>query len=246
MDLGGAEYELSTIAEVRAVLNPEYVGNGAASVNAAAVAAAPTITQVYLAGTNTPVSFTISSAMNNNYGLPTDPRDGLGTPCRPALDLQPMNVSAPAGGSFTLQINATAPADGGPLTYIWRRGVAVLTDGPTVNGSTISGSNSGVLQITNVSPLDAGDYEVLVLNSCGVVLSATAVVTVTAPCPADLSNDGLVDDADFSVFAVAYDVLDCADPAMPSGCPADLTSDGLVNDDDFQSFIVAYNAVLCP
>lgn len=65
-------------------------------------------------------------------------------------------------------------------------------------------------------------------------------------CASDLNDDGLVDDADFSVFAVAYDVLDCAAPAMPAGCPADLNRDGIVNDDDFQVFVVAYNAVLCP
>ncbi len=63
---------------------------------------------------------------------------------------------------------------------------------------------------------------------------------------ANINNDGLVDDADFSVFAVAYDVLDCSAAAMPAGCPADLNRDGLVNDDDFQVFVVAYNAVLCP
>jgi hypothetical protein len=55
-----------------------------------------------------------------------------------------------------------------------------------------------------------------------------------------------VDDADFQLFAVAYDLLDCADPAMPAGCPADLNADGFVDDLDFQLFAVAYDQLICP
>ncbi|MBY0112007.1 MAG: hypothetical protein K2Y21_04240 [Phycisphaerales bacterium] len=64
-------------------------------------------------------------------------------------------------------------------------------------------------------------------------------------CPADLNSDGLIDDADFSIFAVAYDILDCADPAMPALYPADLNRDALVDDADFGIFVVAYNDVIC-
>lgn len=65
-------------------------------------------------------------------------------------------------------------------------------------------------------------------------------------CPADINNDGVVDDLDFQLFAAAYNILDCADPAMPSGCPADLNVDGFVDDADFSLFAVAYDALLCP
>jgi hypothetical protein len=65
-------------------------------------------------------------------------------------------------------------------------------------------------------------------------------------CKGDLNRDGLVDDADFSIFVVAYDLLDCTDPAMPLGCPSDLNADTLVDDADFSIFAVAYDAVLCP
>ena len=68
----------------------------------------------------------------------------------------------------------------------------------------------------------------------------------TPLCPGDLSNDGLVDDADFVLFAAAYDLLDCEDPNMPSGCHADLNADGFVDDADFVLFANAYNALLCP
>ncbi|MGH7245005.1 MAG: hypothetical protein ACREJD_16440 [Phycisphaerales bacterium] len=65
-------------------------------------------------------------------------------------------------------------------------------------------------------------------------------------CPSDLNNDGVVDDADFVVFVHAYNILDCADPAMPSGCPADLNGDAVVDDGDFQVFVVAYDELVCP
>ncbi|MBY0112375.1 MAG: hypothetical protein K2Y21_06105 [Phycisphaerales bacterium] len=86
-------------------------------------------------------------------------------------------------------------------------------------------------------------YKTLIRN--GTIDVPANVIPLTAPCPADLNNDGLVDDADFSIFVVAYDILDCADPTMPPSCPADLNSDALVDDADFQIFVVAYNAVLC-
>ncbi|MBS0187750.1 MAG: hypothetical protein JSS51_06755 [Planctomycetes bacterium] len=65
-------------------------------------------------------------------------------------------------------------------------------------------------------------------------------------CPGDLNNDGFVDDADFVLFAGAYDILDCAEPTMPAGCPADLNNDGLVDDSDFVIFVSAYNELICP
>lgn len=65
-------------------------------------------------------------------------------------------------------------------------------------------------------------------------------------CTGDLNGDGVVDDADFIRFALAYNILDCTDPTMPPGCPSDLNGDGVVDDADFTIFVVAYNAFLCP
>lgn len=76
---------------------------------------------------------------------------------------------------------------------------------------------------------------------------------VPIPCDADFTGDGLVDDADFQVFVVAYDKLVCIEPggdgkrsAGPAAdCPCDLNIDRVVDDLDFQLFIVAYNQLLC-
>jgi hypothetical protein len=66
------------------------------------------------------------------------------------------------------------------------------------------------------------------------------------PCPGDLNGDSQVDDSDFVVFVVAYNILDCADPSMPAGCPADLNNDGFVDDADFVAFVSAYDQLVCP
>ncbi len=70
--------------------------------------------------------------------------------------------------------------------------------------------------------------------------------TVTFPCEADLNASGTVDDADFAVFAFAYNLLLCDDAAMAVGCPSDLNGDTTVDDADFQVFVHAYNAAICP
>jgi len=66
------------------------------------------------------------------------------------------------------------------------------------------------------------------------------------PCPVDLNGDGQVDDADFVIFLIGYNILDCADPAMPPRCPANLNADSFVDDADFILFLAAYNELLCP
>ena len=65
-------------------------------------------------------------------------------------------------------------------------------------------------------------------------------------CPADLTGDQSVDDADFIGFAAAYNRLECTDPAMPANCPADLNADELVDDADFVLFAAAYDTLNCP
>lgn len=74
----------------------------------------------------------------------------------------------------------------------------------------------------------------------------TVVLIRHIACPADFNGDGLVDDADFVAFLGAYNLLDCADAAMPENCPADLGADGVVDDTDFVLFLAAYNELVCP
>lgn len=54
----------------------------------------------------------------------------------------------------------------------------------------------------------------------------------------------VVDDRDFGIRVVAYDVLDCADPSMPPGFRSDPGRDRAVNDADFSVAIDRYDDLL--
>ncbi len=88
--------------------------------------------------------------------------------------------------------------------------------------------------------------DALVANDSLGAVAVRFAFTPRAFCPWDLNNDGVVNDDDFQVFVLAYDILDCNDGAMPVGCPSDFNFDRIVNDLDFQAFVVAYNELLCP
>ncbi len=133
----------------------------------------------------------------------------------------PVTLSVIAGGS-------------GTLTYQWQK-----------NAVDIPGANSPTYTISSFPPSDDGAiYRVVISN--GTLPNAMSTPAKLAFCRADLSCDHLVDDADFAIFAVAYDILDCADPEMAAGCPSDLNGDHLVDDADFSVFVLAYDALLCP
>ncbi|MBS0188484.1 MAG: hypothetical protein JSS51_10465 [Planctomycetes bacterium] len=70
-------------------------------------------------------------------------------------------------------------------------------------------------------------------------------IRIGAGCRGDLNHDGVVDDADFLLFVTGYNLLDCADPAMPPNCPADINADGFADDADFVIFAAAYDRLLC-
>lgn len=57
-------------------------------------------------------------------------------------------------------------------------------------------------------------------------------------CPTDLNSDGFTDDADFTLFAAAYDAF-----TSPLG---DFNNDGFTDDADFVIFAAAYDAFTCP
>lgn len=71
---------------------------------------------------------------------------------------------------------------------------------------------------------------------------ALLVFQATTDCPADLNDDGLVDDSDFVLFAGAYNELLASGPFGL----ADFNGDAAVDDTDFVDFASAYNELLCP
>ncbi len=126
--------------------------------------------------------------------------------------------------------------------------VSVSGTGVGITGTPVR--NALGTEVTGLSYVIAsnaalGSRTITISNADG--SANAALLTVTTPaCAGDLNADGFVDDADFQLFAVAYDVLECTDPAMAVACPADLNADGLVNDADFSLFANAYDTLVCP
>lgn len=82
---------------------------------------------------------------------------------RPAIGSQPAGGSAPTGGTFTLSVGAT----GANLFYEWYRGNTLLPD-----------ADGPVLNLSNLTAADAGDYRVVISNSGGSTNSAVASLMV--------------------------------------------------------------------
>lgn len=109
---------------------------------------------------------------------------------------QPGNQSVAAGGTANFTVTAT----GTSLTYRWRRGTTVLS-----NGGRISGTTTNTLTITGLVAGDAAaDYNCIVTNGCGSVTTNNASLTVTTSCPGDLDHNGSIDLADLTIALGHY------------------------------------------
>lgn len=87
----------------------------------------------------------------------------------PAILTPPVSQTVTAGDSVSFTVVATdTPAP----TYQWRR-----------NGDPLPNATAATLTLTNVQAANAGDYDVVVTNSLGLVTSTVAQLTVT-PLPA--------------------------------------------------------------
>ncbi|HEX8875707.1 MAG TPA: alkaline phosphatase PhoX [Phycisphaerales bacterium] len=70
-------------------------------------------------------------------------------------------------------------------------------------------------------------------------------VDLNIACPGDFNNDTFTDDADFVIFAAAYNSLLCPGGTVITSCPWDINGDGEVSDPDFVLFAQGYNDLLC-
>ncbi len=141
------------------------------------------------------------------------------------------------------QFAVVATSCAGAVTeYRWRRLDDRSEFQPIDACCRFSGADGPVMSFV-AECSDAGEYDVLLSDAHGVYPAPTFVLRVIAT--ADIDRDGFVDDADFSRFAAAYDLLICLDESMPAGCPADFDQDGLVDDRDFAVFVQGYNRLIC-
>jgi len=106
----------------------------------------------------------------------------------PVITTQPASQTRTQYQNVSFSV-AIAPAATTPVSYQWRANGVNLVD-----GDRISAAATPTLTIFELTPSDAGDYTVVVSNSCvnGVVTSSNAHLAVDAVNPTD-NPDG--DDA---------------------------------------------------
>lgn len=124
---------------------------------------------------------------------------------------------------------------------------------PTLVGATYTRATKRLLHTGDYTNLEglclgpklaSGGYALLGIIDDDDPISVNRVVSfrltgdVDSTCPADLNEDGIVDDADFIRFAQSYDLL--LDPV------GDLNLDEATDDEDFVLFASAYDQLLCP
>lgn len=179
-------------------------------------------------------------------------RGNAGTPGPNIYVFDPSPLTGPAltaNGDEDIEMILAAPA------RAFGFDVRVNTFGPVaVRAFDSSGRLMGSLELLQntigfFGLAAAGGVSRLTFRSVNGAIENSLLDNVTrgdVTCPADLNADGVVDDADFSVFVGSYNALVCDDPVVAPGCPGDLDLDGLTNDADFVIFAQAYNELLCP
>ncbi|MBI1189992.1 MAG: hypothetical protein GC200_04830 [Tepidisphaera sp.] len=88
---------------------------------------------------------------------------------------QPQSASLITGDSYAFVIAANADR---AISYQWTRDGSPVGDGPTGNGSTLSGATSPTLNLTNAQAGDSGRYACIISTECGQTGTDQATLTV--------------------------------------------------------------------
>src|SRR5262249_34502931 len=88
--------------------------------------------------------------------------------CKSAtIATQPQSLTLGVGANAQFNVTATGIA---PLTYQWR-----------FNGANLAAATNSSLTISNIQPVNAGNYTVVVSNFLGSTTSSVALLTVLLP-----------------------------------------------------------------
>jgi uncharacterized repeat protein (TIGR01451 family) len=85
----------------------------------------------------------------------------------PAITAQPNSQKAIVGTNVTFRVTTTGTS---PLAYQW-----------AFNGTNLTGATTNTLLLTNVQPIQAGSYAVVITNMAGSITSGVASLTVLVP-----------------------------------------------------------------
>ncbi len=196
----------------------------------------------FIGGTNN----RLVELVGNTYVNVVDFQDGVQLegfaigPLPPRIHTQPSETVACEGGAAVLTVG---DAGGSPL-YRWRRLVSGLwvdlADGPTGTGSTISGSGTDSITISNFSVADEAEYSVRLVDLVTAPLGIESDAALVHICPSNYNCDGLVDILDFLDFL--QDFADCEGEPAPCGAfgNADRNGDTGVDILDFLDFLDAF------
>lgn len=89
----------------------------------------------------------------------------------------PISQTHPAGTTVNLSVTV---AQGYTPAYEWRKDDLPLNNGPTGNGSLITGATTGTLVIHSAQTGDTGAYKVIVSSACGSQESFAVTITIEA------------------------------------------------------------------
>ena len=95
----------------------------------------------------------------------------------PGFSVQPSPQTAGIGCTVSFAASATGTA---PFTYQWRK-----------NGIEITGATDDTYPVINVALSDASDYDVVITNSCGTVVSTAASLSINPSLtPGSINTSG--------------------------------------------------------
>lgn len=100
---------------------------------------------------------------------------GIGQP--PVVNSSPDSLKLSQGtSSFTLSADIS-----GADSLVWKKDFATLVSGSSGTGSTISGANTSVLTVSNITGADVGVYWLEAKNAYGRVITRPAEVLIASP-----------------------------------------------------------------
>jgi hypothetical protein len=130
-----------------------------------------------------PVGGTITISADSDNNAWRAPLNGIEIVERgiPQIFISPAAQRLYIGGTAQFSVSVQGAT---PLFYSWRKNGTGLNDGMEISGSTTSS-----LTITNLTLMDAGDYDVVVTNNYGSVTSVVAHLDVATVTMADMAID---------------------------------------------------------